>query len=348
MPAHILHSLFGEMLFAGLSTRIPLRVGAENPGIFWLGCQGPDIFYHNQITRPVSLEYGGLLHRRGFGNFAACLLSQTLPPPGQEVSPLGAYALGFMTHALLDRFCHPYIVYKSTVLPSEAEKFQRFGQVFRRGTAHAFFERILDVLMLALLRGQTPAAWDQKALVRVCETPPAGLKELLCQSLQKVFPERAGKDRALLKRIDNTFRDCREFFLLTSAESETGEKIPLLYFHPKRLPLQVDYLNLARRAWFYPTEQGKEDTRSFVDVYDAALRAGSEAAAEVLVPYFQTGNFSPEKCSRRLGNEGLSIQDETGKPCAPAKTEALPLDEILLQQIRRREFTRHRESKGPA
>ncbi|GHV16270.1 hypothetical protein FACS189493_1830 [Spirochaetia bacterium] len=41
---------------------------------------------------------------------------------------------------------------------------------------------------------------------------------------------------------------------------------------------------------------------------------------------------------RSIGNGGLSIQDAAGKPCAPARAQALPLEEVLDQQaaLRRR------------
>ena len=97
MPAQILHVLFGEdslnRAAAGISEGSG-EVGAyidrilgDKAVFFALGCQGPDIFYHNQHTRPVSLEYGTLLHRRGYGDFTA------RPPAsdyGRPVPRLGA------------------------------------------------------------------------------------------------------------------------------------------------------------------------------------------------------------------------------------------------------------------
>ncbi|MDR3139628.1 MAG: hypothetical protein LBT95_08140, partial [Treponema sp.] len=76
MPSQILHTLFGEDVISGIYRRIGRDFGIvadkalekirlHYKAAFTLGCQGPDIFYHNQRARPVALEYGALLHRRG-------------------------------------------------------------------------------------------------------------------------------------------------------------------------------------------------------------------------------------------------------------------------------------------
>jgi hypothetical protein len=92
MPSQILHILFGEDLIAALHQRIAPRFGIvadkalekiqiAHKTAFALGCQGPDIFYHNRQRRPVGLEYGSLLHRRGAGFLTAELLKISLPDP---------------------------------------------------------------------------------------------------------------------------------------------------------------------------------------------------------------------------------------------------------------------------
>jgi hypothetical protein len=92
MPSQILHTLFGEDVIQAVSSALGSRFGpaaegfreallGDYRGAFALGCQGPDIFYHNQMTSPVALEYGTLLHRRAYGTFTAALLSRALPPP---------------------------------------------------------------------------------------------------------------------------------------------------------------------------------------------------------------------------------------------------------------------------
>jgi hypothetical protein len=383
MPSQILHILFGEDVIAEIYSRIRARFGIvaekamgkiirDYSTAFALGCQGPDIFYHSQRRRPVALEYGTLLHRRGYGVFTAVLLKMGLPdpPPDEEdirlhrrekgINALGAYALGFMTHAFLDRFCHPYIVYKSVTLPSVAAK----GGVETLGRhAHPFFERIIDVLMLALLRGKAAASWDQEAaLADICDRPPLGLKELLARSLQASFPERAGGDLKLSRRMDNTFADAAHFYRATApantsihsrnirrsfpqdgpfnspfyADEAQGMAAPdrrsLVYRYPEELPLDIDYLNLRRDTWFYPAGEEREDSRSFPDIYAQAVKAAADSLSVCIVRYLEKGFFPIKEAAQSIGNSSLSVQDENGRPCAVTRTCPLPLEKVIEQQ----------------
>jgi hypothetical protein len=273
------------------------------------------------MTRPVALEYGTLLHRRGFGDFAAALLKQALPAP-PDTAALGIYALGFMTHGILDRLCHPYIIYKSS--PAGAAPPPPRGNSFSRGQSHAFFERILDALMLEALAGANVSAWGQAELADCCAAPPRRLPELLADTLARVFPERAGHDRNLSRRIPNALKDCALFYRLTDPR-KAGAGAPPACVYPARLPLGVDYLNLRRGTWYYPTSEGAADSRSFLAIYRGAVQEGAARFHRFMSRYFTGRCFPAAEAAAVLGNEGLSITGADGKPCAPSKTDPLPL-----------------------
>jgi hypothetical protein len=320
MPSQLLHVLFGEDVFP--------NIPAVHRKAFALGCQGPDIFYHSQGRRPVGLEYGTLLHRRGIGIFTAEILRRC-----RENDALRAYALGFMTHAILDRHAHPYIVYKSEV--------PRFVSL------HAFFERIIDVLMLKFLRGTEITSWDQEGLLaETCENPPLGLKELLAGALIAAFPERAGKDEKLRLRIENAFLDCAGFYRLTSPASSLSEsrddafslrKHHLVYLYPLELPGGIDFLNLGKQPWYSPAGGKREDRRSFPEIYAGAVAAAAGSFTGINNRYRAEGVFPFDEAAANaigetIGNGGLNIVDENGKPCAPCRADPLPLEEILERQ----------------
>jgi hypothetical protein len=369
MPSQILHVLFGEDVITGIHRGLAGRFGIvadkalekirnAHGRSFALGCQGPDIFYHSQGRRPVGIEYGTLLHRRGAGIFTAGLLKMGLPdpPPGEEdirggrrekgINALGAYALGFMTHAILDRRAHPYIVYKSGWVSPENPETLRYAKT------HAFFERVIDVLMLKILRGAEAASWDQKAvLAEICEKPPLGLRELLARALILAFPERAGRDEKLDQRMVNTFLDCASFYRHTapagtSFTAGAGAALKgvtpemLAYIYPEELPADIDFLNLERGPWYYPAASGAEDRRSFPEIYAQAVAAAVQAITPVIVQYLAAGIFPIKEAAQAIGNSGLSIIDENGKPCAPARSGPLPLDRVLEQQALKRGLTR--------
>ena len=376
MPSQILHILFGEDIIAGIYRRISPFFGIVADRAmeklqyifrtaFALGCQGPDIFYHSRKRRPVGLEYGSLLHRRGAGTFTAELLKLGLPdqlpgvegfsvkkfpverlpvegfPQGsQNLNALGAYALGFMTHAILDRAAHPYIVYKSGFSNKKSG-------AQRNSLYHIFFERVLDVLMFRKKRGKNIDAWDQDVLTEACGKPPSGLGELLARALVFAFPERAGKDEKLARRIDNTFLDCTGFYKYTdpgyvdSADSRFCTIEELAYIYPKDLcdsegNTTVDFLNLENRPWQYPLEGREQDCRSFPEIYSDAAESAINSICPVIVSYLETGVFPIDEATQAIGNGGLSIADENGKPCIPTLCDPLPLDEILLEQAEMR------------
>ena len=345
MPSQLLHTLFGEDVSAGIFRRLEGRFGTAaaealetiqrtHKKVFALGCQGPDIFYHSRRRRPVGLEYGTLLHRRGVGRFTAELLALALPqPPAGEMSALAVYALGFMTHAILDRAAHPFIVYKSCRLSPPKQGALSFAQ------SHAFFERIIDALMFKTLRGADVAAWDQDGLLaQTCASTPNALKELLARGLLLAFPERAGKDGKLASRIENTFLDCAVFYCLTAPVNVAREsasvplherKSRLVYVYPEKLPQNVDFLNLEKRPWFYPAGRERADTRSFPELYAAAAAKAADSLAGLIGRYLEEGTFPVQEASELIGNGGLSIVDEAGVPCPPCRTGPLPLDEVM-------------------
>jgi hypothetical protein len=367
MPSQVLHTLFGEDIITGIHRRIAPRYGIVADKAlekiqlvyktaFALGCQGPDIFYHNRRHRPVGLEYGSLLHRRGAGIFTAGLLKMGLPDPLPDeediregrrekgINALGAYALGFMTHAILDRAAHPYIIYKTAFVSSMQNVTRHFTHY------HMYFERILDVLMLKELRGEEIVSWDQeKILAEICEKPPLGLRELLARALELAFPERAGRDSKLSLRIQNTLTDCARFYHMTAprvtsflnaqANSEMQKYLTferLAYLFPEKLNESqsgIDFLNLKHGSWHHPLAGSTEDHRSFPELYSQAVEAAVESISPVITAYLETGIFPIAEAARAIGNHGLSIIDkENGKPCSPTLSDPLPLDKVIEEQ----------------
>ena len=354
MPSQILHTLFGEdvlsRIIGKLAPRnriIPADPTIDNENIFGtsfiLGCQGPDIFYHNRRTRPVGLEYGSLLHRRGYGTFCAHLLKTGLSgitiDTSREIkiSSLGLYSAGFLTHAFLDRAAHPYIVFKSTPVPPVSS--------INGGSAffHLFLERILDTLMLKKLRGEEVSSWKQEEyLVKACENPVSGLFELIERSLVLAFPERAGKDEKLALRIKNTFYDSARFYRMTDPEQTTMKNPRYMYtlaedFIPYLFPEKFsssdpNFLNLEHNVWTYPRDGYAEDRRSFTEIYDSALEEAVNSIFPLFDVFLKTGVISFEAAAEAIGNGGLSITDKSGKPSSPTVTDPFPLGKVLIEQ----------------
>ncbi len=277
MAAQISHILAGEEALRladpelasalGLEEAPPPPSGAAKLAADWfrLGCQGPDIFYHNQRTKPSGLHYGALAHRRNYGLLVEGALerlvqdeAEPLGPGcgaagaagrgGAPLSPGLAYLLGFATHAALDRAVHPFIVYFSGWADRDAPGSERY-----RG-CHPFLERLLDLALLAELRGVGPAGFDLEALLPLDgraagaagaaaaasggaasagaapgsaaapSCPAAEVTALLASGLAKAYPKAAGADFLIARRIENALSDARYFFRATNPARTAGAR----------------------------------------------------------------------------------------------------------------------------
>lgn len=183
MAAQITHILAGEAALAAALLEQGAALPPEALPRFRLGCQGPDIFYHNQRTKPSGLHYGALAHKRRYGSLVAAAAAAAAAAGGDvgargaakaadarggaaeaaatadavAATAAGAYVLGLATHAALDRATHPFVICRAGwVEPGKPETARRRG-------CHAFLERLLDRELLALREGIGPEAFGLSA-----------------------------------------------------------------------------------------------------------------------------------------------------------------------------------------
>jgi len=259
---------------------------------FCLGCQGPDLFYHNQRTRPVALEYGSLLHRHSYGDFSLSLLENALKyiPGDNQATPEVAFAIGFLLHPFPDRLLHPYIIYKSGAVSNIG------AEIVKNAQNHIFLERILDMLFLEWSLGSVPeiVLWSvQKDYPAVCSFPQSKLlsrparevsvsfRHIIIEAILNTFPKRANEDRNLELRIQNMFQDASHFYELTDPgffklnslknnrlinsilvknEKQALAIAALLY--PFGVTMNADFLNMCQTKWYSPCENGFGLSRS--------------------------------------------------------------------------------------
>ena len=114
MPALITHHLFGEESI----DRLPQGVitSDEERIAFILGNQGPDPFFFHILTPRVSdcTLLAQVMHRSRMSRQFACLrdgVSHLLP---RDASLGRAFALGLLSHYVLDRNAHPFVYEQPT------------------------------------------------------------------------------------------------------------------------------------------------------------------------------------------------------------------------------------------
>ena len=218
MPAHISHFLFAQDTLLK-ATKQSSKLIEKAANFFCLGAQGPDIFYHNQHTRPVGIRIGNLIHKRNFGDFIAAMVesfknNKTLSST-QKIQA-AAYLLGFATHAELDRTTHPYIISKSGWV-TEKDLFK--DRFFR---CHTFLERLLDVVSLNSLRNLKLSELDFFSTIYCGDTLPNEIIKMINSAIQKTYPDQCYKDLQDL-RIANAYSDSIRFYTLTDHRNHVGQ-----------------------------------------------------------------------------------------------------------------------------
>ncbi|MGA2547303.1 MAG: zinc dependent phospholipase C family protein [Rectinemataceae bacterium] len=358
MAAQISHIIAGEQAFEKVMGRGSLGDDAslrDAAPFFRFGCQGPDIFYHNQRTKPSGLHYGALAHRRRFGSLVAGAAAAI--PKGERVpeSPAGAYLLGLATHAAIDRATHPFIIYFSGWVDPSDPSTERF-----RG-CHSFLERLLDMGLLERRLGLSPGEYglsarlglDHRANTRAHTR--GGLRAdkaiiaLWEAGLRAAYPRATGADSYLDLRIGNALADARHFYKATdpAATAAGGRRedwigalggdegrrlIPIVY--PENAPKDMDTMNESGAEWEHPSGDGRRSKASYPELIDEGSQAAAQAISLVLC-FWQDG-ISASMLAASLGEGGLALFDADGAVVPPRLCRPLALPEAIRAEYARR------------
>lgn len=333
MPAHITHELFAEEVFAGTLTSSQLEELNQYRAYWVFGAQGPDFFLHNHRTQPSGLIFGQLLHNQGYGTFVSRMIEYANRSESGIGTPIGAFILGFATHAILDRRTHPFINYFTGWVEREAPESIRYTN------CHAFFERIIDVLLLRIRKGIHITKYDFVSRIDLGETLPGSLENLLIESIESTYHEYRNH-RSIATRIQNAYTDTMNFYRFTNPPErknlayawhrDEGGIDParrlIALFHPDQLP-ELDYLNLKRRTWNHPGEISDQHNDSFIDLYEQGIADSAQPIR--MVADALSDNTLPELIHTIIGNSNLSDRNERKLRRDLSIVKPLPLDEIL-------------------
>ena len=330
MPSHFAHLIFAEEAVSRALGEEGAAILRTHGNLLRFAAQGPDFFYHNQRTMPTGLRYGVALHKHGYGTMVGELVREALRLGMGPATELGAFTLGFATHAILDRHAHPYIIH-----------FAGWDDAASGGTArmyhtHPFLERILDLLVLKERRGLEPSQFDFLPLVRCPRGLPYPVLKALVKGLHATYPQfgRKSLDRA---RIENAYHDTVFFYKLTNhlnaemprlawkkdrKEGFRRRRMGLL--HPREVPPGVDFLNRQGREWCHPCDDTEVSRAGFLELYDQALDE-SERVTQLLHDAL-AGRAPLDDVVRAIGDLSLDLGRE---PCTPRFSDPFPLREIL-------------------
>ncbi|PTX53698.1 hypothetical protein C8P63_12718 [Melghirimyces profundicolus] len=288
MPNVWSHILFGK--------RVRARAGQSEPRDwhpFNLGCQGPDsLLYHNfwPWKRDDSVRrLGSAIHRRHCGPFLLDLIRAAA-----DVPDMREYVAGFLTHHILDRKTHPYIIYRSG-----NGKYK-----------HQKLEVIIDTLLAERLAGWKTWKTPVVPLIDVGRTLPREWAEVLHGTARKHFPEETAAvlpghwDEAYrhMKRALRIFYDpCGVKWFLTLG------KIGPFRYRPVRS--ETDYLNESKREWLHPAVPEEAHRESFMELWEVAVEEGADLLGTTCRLWEGEGSWTA--LCRGIGN----LSYDTGKEC---------------------------------
>ena len=343
MPSHVAHLLFADDVVSAMSSSLNSNPLVEPPNHAYLalGAQGPDIFYHNQRTRPTSIGYGSLMHRRGYGTCVAKMCAWAGRHDLELSSWAGALIIGFATHAVLDRHTHPFInAYSGWPEPDDPAT-----QKYR--SMHPFLERLIDVELLKMRRAIHPNELHFHSRVTCGEEPPTAWVKVMTNGLTGAY-RKAKLDTKLEARVRNAYRDTMGFYRFTDRidEAYLEEAIAredagrigsrwLSIIHPLEVPADLDVLNTSKRPWPHPCSDDAS-TRSFLDCYDEALETARAMANRIAVAW-RGSRVDEEEIESAVANWNLNDGRPTERPCKKRFAQPLPLHEL---QARMRESIR--------
>ncbi len=335
MPSQIIHVLAGRSALVSSGILDNSIITAA----FNLGCQGPDIFSHNRRTKPFALAYSRLLHRQNYGRFCRIIGSILLK---RRFPSLESWFYGFVTHQIVDRIFHPYVINRSFVS----------GSTNIAGISpahfHAFFERILDVRVLEDVAGLTLGDFDTGEPFKLPESDISELSLWIASALGEAYPDEIPEDSEAQLRVDNAFRDTIYFYevtnpVLTNMKRSTGCTDIQRYVEwgtggaallfPEFQDLSVDWLNSGRKPWQHPVN-GEWYTLSVKDLYQKAV--DEAVVIHRTVSSFFDGALTPEKLEEAVGNECLSVSGTDGRIGTVRFFDSFDLGSTLLDQVEKR------------
>ncbi len=279
MPNVITHGLMAQDVRSQLETPHVKQAIESYKRAYFLGCNGPDIFFYynqwpwkDQIEAKRVHEIGNRIHQDSINAFyESWVWAINNETTAENKQILTAYLAGHLMHWSLDTIAHPYIFNQSGDM-SGATKYW-----------HYRFESAIDSKMVQEIKHLPLSSIHSSFFLHVSE-----------------------KERALISRVYSTIVEetyevyCPPFILEDTIK--TGEQILRLMHDPKSWKVKVigslekvvaepwifsshvvfgeeepyDVLNLKHRDWCHPADNTEISAESFVDLYDRSITRGIE------------------------------------------------------------------------
>ncbi len=289
MPDILTHIAYADEVLAHLEDRQLREQIEKRIELFRFGAQGPDFFfYHNffKFKKDNVNAAGNLMHEIKTGEFLKFFFDTFLMGETEHTAyyDLISYYLGFVCHYVLDKTAHPFIYCYSGYNFSKGREKGLYSAVHKR------MENRIDVYV-----------WQEKKHMKACKERVHQLinikKGLPCYVINNLH-----KTITQIYNIDISAKDIETSYfhmvkglkllydplgikkiLIRALELVKGEKFdtgkPLYLFDIEE---SRKYLNLKKNLWMHPLNTAITYNASFIDLYDLAVKEGTDMIAEII------------------------------------------------------------------
>lgn len=286
MPDVITHATFALDLAKKIDNNNLRRILVDNKYIYFLGSQGPDVFYFIRLfSRKGKLSefnnLGNIMHNNKADDF---ILESIKYLKDNYSEILHSYITGLICHQALDSIAHPYIYYLTGIYNvNDSNSLQYRGN-------HLRLERAIDSIFLKT-RWYVKKPHKFKIFKKILKynIDKVIFKPYFDNVLYNVFNKKDG-GTAFIKSASNFKRYAKIIYdpigykkklakLLDKFINKSGKIVLETLFYRNNIKENIDYLNLKRKKWQHPVNKEVFES-SFIDLFNDGLL---NAKREVLV-----------------------------------------------------------------
>ncbi len=275
MPGFRSHYFFGKINFDELYDNGLPRCIKDHPTVFYLGQQGPDIFFYSPQAHLLYKKNIGMAMHSSNVNLMFEGLLHTLKNMTEDVDIARAYIMGFMGHYTLDTHCHPYISWRQKKLEYAGRFSESFG-------VHVLLETDIDNDNVHHFLNKKPSEFNHYDTIRVTRRERDAVARLLTDAINYAFPGQNQK----MKHVKSAITFSRKLFHMINDKhgfkKSLGIGFDKLFFHHIFLSAVIlnddrhtydDPCNMDHVTWVNPWDESISSNKDFYELMEDAKEA---------------------------------------------------------------------------
>lgn len=320
MPDVWTHIICGREVLAGVDENFR-RLALARKELFFLGCQGPDLFfYYNFLPWDEDRRVfflGSRIHHEKCGNF---FRESLLYAKQKNDAATTVYLMALMCHWCLDRVTHPYINYISGIYRGNK------GETRKLINNHKRVEAAIDVLMGLMFINKKVKRTPAHREINVGNSLPGEVVAYYQYILPLVFAD-SYEELQNTDFINKSYRDMIsalkvlydpwgiKWSLAALYDALSRDVLNLrYYFYRSPEKNRKAYLNEEKRPWCHPMDEKEVYTDSFLELFQRGI--GESVELINLSLRFIRGEAGEAEINEKLKD----ISYSTGKPESDQRT----------------------------